>query len=151
MVVALTALVTWFVTSTLGFLMVALWVRRIVIGRRVAQQSPAVDMPPPYIPPPLVLTHFVLAEGGLLVWVGYVLWHDDLLAWAALAMLLPVALLGLSMLGRWIGSRRMRVAIANPGMRLAPAESHVPAVLVLCHGLFGAITMVLVLAAALGF
>lgn len=149
MSVAVAALVTWLVTATLGLFMVGMWIRQGGLARR-SPRHVAMDVPPPYFPAPLVLGHFVLAALGLLVWVAYLAFAGPVLAWIAFGTLLPVALLGASMLGRWLGSRRMRRAIANPGIRPAPAESIIPLPVVIVHGMFGATTIVLVLAAALG-
>jgi hypothetical protein len=150
MSVAVAGLMTWTITAALGLFMVAMWIRQGGLGRRSSRPGVAMDVPPPYFPAPLVLGHFVLAALGLLVWVAYVLERFGALAWIAFGTLMPVALLGYSMLGRWFGSRRMRRAIANPGTRPAPAESVIPAAVVVVHGMFGGTTIVLVLAAALG-
>ena len=53
--------------------------------------------------------------------------------------LLPVAVLGFTMLARWLGSRRR-----------ATPESRFPVPVVIGHGLFAATTLVLVLLTALG-
>ena len=86
-------------------------------------------------------------DSGLAVWVTYVVRAAERLAWTALALLLAVALLGTGMFVRWLGSRRVRrVSRSGAG---PPAESRLPVVVVLGHGLLGATTVLLVLAAAL--
>ena len=72
------------------------------------------------------------------------------------------------MFGRWLGSRRLRLSApplllpprrfsairdVRPGPPARPrmlAESRLPALVVACHGIFGATTIVLVLAAVVG-
>ncbi|MEV6833858.1 hypothetical protein AB0N17_04940 [Streptomyces sp. NPDC051133] len=77
-------------------------------------------------------------------------------------LLLPVALLGFVLLGfvllaRWIPVHRDRTtagaaaAAAGPGAEGAvPAERHFPVAVVVAHGLFAVVTLVLVLLTALG-
>jgi hypothetical protein len=57
----------------------------------------------------------------------------------AFVLLLPVALLGFTMLARWI-----------PARRASTAESRFPVPVVAAHGLFAAATLVLTLLVALG-
>src|SRR5438309_250650 len=83
-------------------------------------------------------------------------------AWVAFAILGPVGLLGLSMFGRWVGSRRMRLAAMNapvyvdPESRLpvpvqrGPAESRLPTLIVFGHGLMAGLTVLLVFLTAIG-
>jgi hypothetical protein len=63
----------------------------------------------------------------------------SMLAWVAFVLLLPVAVLGFTMLAWWI-----------PARRTGTAESRFPVPVVVGHGLFAATTLVLVLLAALG-
>jgi uncharacterized membrane protein len=89
--------------------------------------------------PGLVFTHFTLAAIGLVLWIIYLAVDTTALAWTAFVALLPVALLGFTMLARWI-----------PARRTGTAESRFPVPIVVGHGLFAATTLVLVLLAALG-
>jgi hypothetical protein len=86
-----------------------------------------------------VFGHFALAAIGLVLWIVYVVVDSSALAWAAFALLLPVAALGFTMLARWTLARRTGVA-----------ESRFPVPVVAGHGLFAATTLVLALLAALG-
>jgi hypothetical protein len=82
------------------------------------------------------------------VWVGYLVFARSALAWAALADLLLVAVLGATMFGLWIkaGHRQPRGRhVAGP--RHA-AEDHFPPPAVLGHGVFAVATLALVLATA---
>lgn len=126
---AVAALITWLITAAGGFVMLATWIskggHRPHSGTRLA--------------PGLVFGHFALAAIGLVLWIIYLAVGKDALAWTAFVLLLPVALLGFTMLARWIPARRTDVA-----------ESRFPIPVVVGHGLFAATTLVLVLITALG-
>jgi hypothetical protein len=159
------ALATWVVTAAFGISLFVTWLARGGLTQHPSARWLSVRLPPPYFPAPLVFSHVLLATGGLVVWIAHLLLGSTDLAWVALFMLLPVALLGFSMFGRWLGSRRLRVArlpaprspaaVSNPRRPRRPAsgtlpESRLPVILVACHGVFGATTIVLALAAAVG-
>ncbi len=150
MTLALAALVSWLVTAAFGSNLLRMWIARGGIVRRLDEERQAMSLPPPYFPAPLAYGHFVLAVSGLVVWVAYVVTGWDVLAWVAFAILLGVDLFGFSMFGRWLGSRRMRVAALDAGLDGGPAESHLPLVNVFCHGVFASVTVLLVLATAAG-
>ncbi len=57
------ALKTWIITALGGFGLLAIWLQRG--GTRQA------DQPGRRIRPPLIFTHFLLAAGGLVLWVIY--------------------------------------------------------------------------------
>ncbi|MEU5950477.1 hypothetical protein ABZ793_33740 [Micromonospora sp. NPDC047465] len=126
---AVAALITWLITAVGGFVMLGTWIseggHRPRSGTRLA--------------PGLVFGHFALAAIGLVLWIVYLAVDKDALAWTAFALLLPVALLGFTMLARWI-----------PARRTDAAESRFPIPVVVGHGLFAATTLVLVLITALG-
>ena len=84
---------------------------------------------------------------GLVVWVAYLLTDSSGLAWAAFILLLPVAVLGLTMFARWVqaGDHRRDAAVGA-----ARPESAFPLPVVIGHGLFAVTTVVLVLLTALG-
>jgi hypothetical protein len=123
------ALITWLVTAVGGFVMLGVWIsnggHRSGSGTRLA--------------PGLVFSHFALAAIGLVLWIIYLVANEDSLAWIAFVLLLPVALLGFTIFARWI-----------PARRGSSAESRFPVSVVLGHGLFAAVTLVLVLLTALG-
>lgn len=126
---AIAALITWLITAVGGFVMLGIWIskggHKPGSGTRLA--------------PGLVFGHFALAVAGLVLWIAYLAVDNDGLAWAAFAVLLPVALLGFTMFARWI-----------PARRTGTAESRFPVPVVIAHGLFAAATLVLVLLTALG-
>jgi hypothetical protein len=148
------ALLTWVITASFGFSLFGTWLARGGLTQQPRRQWLTVNLPPPYFPAPLVFAHVALAAGGLVVWIAYLLVRARGLAWIALFMLLPVAVFGFSMFGRWLGSRRRRLrplppADGSPSPRPRMlAESRLPIVLVACHGVFGATTILLVLVTA---
>lgn len=138
---AIAALVTWLITAIGGFVMLGIWLQRG--GAR--QQPPAT-----HLPPPVVFSHFALAALGLLLWIIYLFTDSAALAWIAFVLLLPVAVLGFVMLARWIPVYRARAASAGPGTTVGePAERHFPVPVVIGHGVFAVVTVVLVLIAAI--
>lgn len=131
---AIAALITWLVTAAGGFLMLGIWISRG--GHKPPRTSK--------FPPGLIFGHFGLAVVGLVLWIVYLVADNDALSWVAFAVLLPVALLGFTMLARWIPTYR------TPAAEGAPAEKHFPVAVVAGHGLFAATTLVLVFLTALG-
>ncbi|MEU7830118.1 hypothetical protein [Nonomuraea sp. NPDC049129] len=133
------ALITWLITALGGFYMLGTWLSRG--GARGGS----------HLPVPVIFGHFALAAIGLIVWIVYLIADLDVLAWIALVLLVPVALLGFVMLSRWIPVYRARATTAPAaGEQTAPAERHFPVAVVGAHGLFAVVTVVLVLLSALG-
>ncbi|MEU9015346.1 hypothetical protein AB0D12_37635 [Streptomyces sp. NPDC048479] len=134
------ALITWVITALGGFYMLGTWISRGGVRGGTSR-----------LPVPIVFGHFALAAIGLVVWIIYVIADKDALAWTAFGLLVPVALLGFTMLARWIPVRRARTAApAAEGERSEPAERYFPVPVVAGHGLFAVVTVVLVLLTALG-
>jgi manganese efflux pump family protein len=136
------ALIAWVLTAGGGFVLLSIWLMRG--GMR--QQLEAGNR----IRPPLILSHFLLAAGGLVVWIVYLVADEDVLAWIAFAVLAVVALLGLTMFAIWFRRRQAGAAgsdVAAPGM---PAEQHFPVSVVAAHGVLAVGTVLLVLLTALG-
>ncbi|HEY4025386.1 MAG TPA: hypothetical protein VGO86_03060 [Candidatus Dormibacteraeota bacterium] len=141
MTFGIAALISWLVTAALGTVLLSLWVAR-GLRRRGADVRASYNRPPPYIPRLLLAAHVLLAAAGLAMWAAYLLLDVDMLAYLALGALIVVTLLGSGMFVRWIGSRRARrAARAGAG---APAESRLPVLVVLCHGVMGVATLLLV-------
>ncbi len=89
---AVAALVTWLIAAAGGFFMLATWIAKGgTRDRQATRFSPA-----------LIFSHFALAAAGLVIWIIYLLADSDALAWIALILLVPVALLGFTMFGRWL-------------------------------------------------
>jgi hypothetical protein len=136
------ALITWVLTAGGGFVLLAIWLARG--GMR--QQDEGGNR----IRPPLIMSHFLLAATGLVIWIIYVANDSDTLAWIAFAALLVVALLGFTMFAIWLQRRQGRGAVAEAVTPNTPAEQHFPVAIVGLHGLLAATTLVLVLLTAIG-
>ena len=134
------ALITWVLTAGGGFVLFAIWLQR---GGMHQQNEPGGR-----IRPPLIVSHFLLAATGLVLWIVYVAVDSTTLAWIAFALLLVVATLGFTMFAIWLRARQApAVVTANPG---EPAEQHFPVPIVGLHGVLAATTLVLVLLTAAG-
>src|ERR671935_939061 len=108
------ALIAWVLTAGGGFVLLSIWLMRG--GMR--QQSIAGNR----VRPLLILSHFLLAAGGLVIWIIYLIADKDALAWIAFAILAVVALLGWIMFAIWFRRRQARAGggeVAAPGV---PAE-----------------------------
>ncbi len=145
------ALITWLVTASGGLFMFAIW---LIEFDRKKDGRPATRLPAA-----VLFSHVLLAAGGLIVWIGYLSGGDDGLARAALIILSAVALLGLTMLRRWLTVYRdstysLSIMAAPPGsaptLVIIPAERSFPLAVVIGHGLFAVTTVVLVLLSVLG-
>jgi flagellar basal body-associated protein FliL len=135
------ALIAWVITAAGGFVLLSIWLMRG--GMQQAQEASN------RIRPPLILSHFLLAAGGLVVWIIYLISDNDALAWIAFAILAVVAVLGFTMFAIWLRRRQARTEgaeVATPGV---PAEQHFPVSIVGVHGLLAVTTVVLVLLTAL--
>lgn len=132
------ALITWVLTAGGGFVLLAIWLARGGMKSQAAGGR---------IKPPLIMSHFLLAATGLVLWIVYVVNDSSTLAWIAFVLLLVVALLGFTMFAIWL---RRRQAGAGGSIPDTPAEQHFPIAIVGLHGLLAATTLVLVLLAAAG-
>jgi len=133
------ALITWVLTAGGGFVLLAIWLAR----GGMQQQRDAGNR----IRPPLIMSHFLLAATGLVLWIVYIATDSDALAWIAFVLLLVVAVLGFTMFGIWLRRRRARATEAvTPD---TPAEQHFPVAIVGLHGILAATTLVLVFLAAI--
>ena len=141
------ALIAWVATAGGGFVLLAIWLSRG--GMQQAGEAGS------RIRPPLILSHFLLAATGLVLWIIYVATDSDALAWVAFVLLAVVALLGFTMFAIWY-QRRQRGPVAatgvtgNPGSDDTPPEQHFPVAIVGLHGLLAVTTVVLVFLTAVG-
>jgi manganese efflux pump family protein len=133
------ALITWILTAGFGFVMLAIWLSHG--GLRAAP-----DIGIRRIRPPLILSHFLLAAAGLVVWIIYVATDEDALAWIAFATLVVVALLGWTMFAIWWRSEQAR-AEGPPDTR---PEARFPKPVIAVHGLLAVTTVLLVFLTAVG-
>lgn len=131
------ALVVWIITAVGGFVLLGRWVQRG--GIRQQQAGGAA------LPTPVVFSHFLLAATGLVLWIIYVLVDKQALAWIAFALLIVIALLGFTLLARWVQ------VVRDPAPAGADAaERSMPVPVIAAHGLVAVATLVLVLLSALG-
>jgi hypothetical protein len=159
------ALITWFAGVLAGLYMLTVWlIENDVTGQHAA---------PSQLRVPVIFGHLTLAIAGLGVWVAYLVLDRDVLAWASVAALTAIILLGLTMFARWLPVYRepaLPVAPAVPAgpgwpaatvlpaeetppsgqLYAAPAESHFPVAVIAAHGLLAGVTLVLVVLTTLG-
>jgi len=153
-------LITWILTAGFGLYLLSIW----LIEYDKDFQSVAATR----LPPPVLAGHVLVAGGGLLLWIAYLIWHSDTLAWYSVIALALAATLGLIMAIRWISVYRAkraghRVAVIGPAVPVVagggypsgptaegPPERNFPLPVVLIHGAFAVTTLTLVLLTALG-
>src|SRR5215210_6573929 len=133
------ALIAWLATAGGGFVLLAIWLSR---GGMRQQREAGMR-----IRPPLILSHFLLAATGLVIWIIYLANDSDTLAWIAFALLAVVAALGWTMFAIWYQRRRLGAGREAAGM---PAEQHFPVPVVGGHGVLAVTTVVLVFLTAIG-
>jgi len=136
------ALIAWVLTAGGGFVLLAIWLAR----GGMQQQREAGNR----IRPPLIMSHFLLAATGLVLWIIYVATDSDALAWIAFVILAVVAVLGFTMFAIWLRRRRARGAVAEAVTPDTPPEQHFPVPVVALHGVLAVTTTLLVLLTALG-
>jgi hypothetical protein len=136
------ALVTWVLTAGGGFVLLAIW-----LGRGGMQQQREGGN---RIRPPLIMSHFLLAATGLVLWIVYIATDSDALAWIAFVLLAIVAVLGWTMFAIWLRRRRARGAVAEAVSPDTPAEQHFPVSVVALHGVLAVTTVLLVFLTAIG-
>ena len=145
---ATAALVTWLLTAACGLGLVSIWI--------IEHDG---DGPASRLPKTAVGVHALFAVTGLGLWATFLDMRTSKLAWTTVGILVVVALLGLTMMGRWLGVYR-----ANRGASLvgsaahiegvrtelpAPPERRLPIALVVVHGVFAVVTLTLTLLTAL--
>jgi hypothetical protein len=141
---SLAALITWLITAGGGLLLLTIW---LIEYDREFQSAAATRLPVP-----VISAHALLAVGGLVVWVAYLITDASRLAWATVLILATVAILGITMAARWIKVYRAHETVAR-GARAritGPPERNFPLPVVIGHGIFAAVTFILVLLTALG-
>ena len=127
------ALGTWVLTALGGAGLGYMWVR----GGGTAQAGG--------IRPMRLLLHAGLAVSGLVLWIVFVVDGSIVFAWIAVAVLVAVALVGVSMAMIWLLGKPAPVAPTE-----LPAEASFPLPIVVAHGALGGMTLLLSLLAALG-
>jgi hypothetical protein len=133
------ALISWVLTAGGGFILLAIWLRNGGMSQRA----------PGEIRPYLILSHFVLAATGLILWIIFVATDSDALAWIAFVLLAVVAILGFTMFAIWYQRRQGMTAAGQAPPMGTPAEQRFPVAVVGLHGLLAVITVVLVFIATI--
>jgi hypothetical protein len=133
------ALYTWIFTVIAGLVLLVIWLMEYDRDFQTAAAT--------RLPVPLISTHALLGIGGLLVWGFYLVTDGDLLAWATVADLGVVAVLGLIMAARWISVYRAYAAPDSVTTRVitVPPERHFPLPVIVIHGILAVTTLALVL------
>ena len=132
------ALFTWMATILAGLVLLVIWLMEY---DRDFQSGAATRLPVP-----VISGHALLGVGGLMVWGFYLVTDNDPLAYATVADLGVVAVLGLIMAARWVAVYR---AYAAPGASVTrvtavPPERHFPRPVILIHGILAVATLGLV-------
>ena len=140
---SIVALFAWSLTILGGLILLMIW----IIEYDSEFQSAAATR----LPVPVISAHSLLGMGGLVLWLSYILVDQERLAWASVAVLGTVAVLGLVMAARWI---RVFRTFAHPGSSLTrkrsvPPERNFPVPVVVAHGILAVATVILVLVTAL--
>jgi hypothetical protein len=140
------ALICWFVTALAGLYLVAVW----LIENDVSEPGIVASR----LPGPVILGHVLLALTGLVVWVIHLVSGAAVWGWTAVAILVVIATLGLTMFTRWIPVHAAFVAAESArGMSAEldfPAERAFPLTMVTAHGVLAVTTLILTLLAVLG-
>ena len=157
---AVAALIAWLLTAATGGYLLVRWAAHGGMRRPPSGSAG--------LPPAVILGHFGLAIGGLVVWIGYLLTDAPALAWLAVGFLLPVAGLGIATLvlsipetaaanahqaaggaGPAAGGTGRAASRATPIAGPVPARTPMPVVVISVHGLLATATLLLVLLAAI--
>jgi hypothetical protein len=168
---SIAALVAWLVAATSGGYVLKSWMAHGGTLRRGVASSGADSVG---VPPIVIIGHFCMALSGLVVWVAYLITGWSALAWAAVAVLLPVAGLGMSTLFVGLPGRRAEAVAATGGAEggtgagsagtsaaqatlvgaretgTVSVQARLSPLIVFGHGALAVTTMALVLLAALG-
>jgi hypothetical protein len=149
------ALIAWLVTASSGLYVLANWISH---GGTLRTRAAGTGSPPL-----VIIGHFGLALTGLVIWIVYLVVGWNALAWTAVAVLLPVAGLGMATLVIGLpglpGLPSRRSTPVLPGRAGAGGVGVLPAsqvkrrlspLVVVAHGALAVTTMALVLLAAIG-
>jgi hypothetical protein len=125
------ALVMWVLTVGAGLRLLVRWLSAGGLRGTKVTRYPAA----------LVLGHPALALAALATWVAFLVTDSLVYAWSAFGALVLVALLGFTMLTRWL--------TADGGKHARDGEQCFPAVAVVAHGAVATLTFVFVLLATI--
>ena len=105
------ALITWVITVLAGLFLLAIW---LIEYDPDFQRAAATRLPVP-----VISSHATLAVCGLIVWVTYLITGEDQFAYATLAILAGVVILGVTMAVRWVKVYRTTASPAKRAKALA--------------------------------
>ena len=143
----LLALIAWIITAGGGLYLLSIWL--------IEYDKDFHAVAATRLPRAVLAGHVMLAGGGLLVWISYLILDSSRLAWTAVLVLALAATLGLVMGARWVGVYRDERAAARArhtafAVDLGPPERNFPLPVVIAHGAFAVTTITLVLLTAFG-
>ncbi|GAA4611582.1 hypothetical protein GCM10023195_49120 [Actinoallomurus liliacearum] len=127
------ALVMWVLAAAVGAYLLIVWLANGGLRRQGTKVT--------RFPATVVLGHPALAVVALAAWVAFLLTARIAYAWSSFGVLVIVALLGFTLLTRWLTGRG--------GKHARGAEQHFPLLGVLAHGTVAILTFVLVLFTAI--
>lgn len=127
------ALVMWIVAAIAGTYLLCVW----LASGGLRQQATKITR----FPVVLVVGHPALAVIALATWIVFLLTARTVYAWSAFGVLAAAALLGFTLLTRWLTGRG--------GRHARGAEQAFPGLAVLTHGTVAVLTFVLVLLTAI--
>jgi hypothetical protein len=131
--VGIAALVMWILTAVAGAYLLFVW----LANGGLRQQATKITR----FPAALVLGHPALAVVALATWLEFLFTARTVYAWSAFGVLAVVAMLGFTLLTRWLTGRG--------GKHARGAEQNFPLIAVLAHGTVAITTFVLVLLTAI--
>jgi manganese efflux pump family protein len=133
---AVAALGSWILTAGWGVYLLSRWLPGGVFGGRWA-----------LLPGRLIYGHILLATAGLGAWVWYVYTESYRVGWASVLAISMVAAIGYVRFVQWLPKYGQHAARERvPG---SPAARDFPYGAVLLHGMWAAVTLVLVLVTVL--
>jgi hypothetical protein len=136
------ALTTWLLTAGGGFILLSIWLAR----GGMHQQRGAGNR----LGRPLIISHFLLAAGGLVLWIIYLAADEDAVDWIAPVALAVVALPGFTMFAIWLRRRQGRGGAADAVTPKTRPEQHSLGIDRRLPGVLAATTLVFVLFTAIG-
>ena len=143
------ALLAWLATAASGGLVLVRW---LLAGGNPLRRTVTAA------PPAVILGHVGAGALGLVLWVSFMLSGAVALAWTALAILAPVAGLGMSVLLLGLpgpvrplsGTRAGAVGARAAGARDPGRRTRIPVLAIVGHGMFAVTALLLVLMATIG-
>jgi manganese efflux pump family protein len=136
------ALLAWLATAASGGFVLARW---LLAGGSPLRRTVTAA------PPAVILGHVGAGALGLVLWVSFMLSGWVPLAWTALAVLAPVAGLGMGVLLLGLpGPVRPRIEGRAVGARATGRRARIPVLVIAGHGMFAVTTLLLVLMATIG-